>query len=69
MRQESSFWIAPNWPSIGKITMTSQFSDMTLSSFLGIDPKSGDQKYRRLSFAPYLGTGTSKGYQIWHECL
>ena len=31
-RPESDFWIAPNWPTIRKITMTSQFSDMTSSS-------------------------------------
>ena len=30
MRPESNFWIAPNWPQIEKMTMTSQFADMTL---------------------------------------
>ena len=30
MRSKSGFRIAPNWPLIGKITMTSQFADMTL---------------------------------------
>ena len=34
-----------------------------------IDPKSGNQKYLILSFAQYLETAASKGYQIWHECL
>ena len=29
---ESCFWIALNWPSIGKMTMRSQFADMILSS-------------------------------------
>ena len=29
MRPESDFRIAPNWPSIRKMIMTSQFSDMT----------------------------------------
>ena len=32
MSPESRFWIAPNWPCIRKITMTSQFSDMTPST-------------------------------------
>ena len=32
MRPESSFQIAPNWPYIRKIAMTSQFSDMTSTS-------------------------------------
>ena len=32
MRPESGFRIAPNWPEIGKMTMTSQFTDMTQSS-------------------------------------
>ena len=32
MRPESGFWIALNWPYIGKMTMTSQISDMTSSS-------------------------------------
>ena len=32
MRPESGFRIAPNWPWIGKMTMTSQFADMTSSS-------------------------------------
>ena len=35
MHLESGLRIAPNWPNIGKITMTSQFGDMTsLSTFL-----------------------------------
>ena len=29
MRPESGFGIAPNWPYIGKMTMTSQFADTT----------------------------------------
>ena len=29
MPPESGIRIAPNWPSIGKITMTSQFVEMT----------------------------------------
>ena len=29
---ESGFQIAPNWPKIGKLAMTSQFADMTSSS-------------------------------------
>ena len=29
---ESDFWTAPNWPKIRKMTMTSQFSDMTSTS-------------------------------------
>ena len=29
--QESGFWTAPNWPKIRKMTMMSQFSDMTSS--------------------------------------
>ena len=29
MRPETGIWIAPNWPQIGKMTMTSQFADMT----------------------------------------
>ena len=32
MHPESGFQIAPNWPKIGKMTMMSQFSDMTSSS-------------------------------------
>ena len=32
MRPESGFRIAPKWPKIGKMTMTSQFSHMTSSS-------------------------------------
>ena len=28
MRLESGFQIAPNWPEIGKMAMTSQFSDI-----------------------------------------
>ena len=31
-RPESGFWITPNWSWIGKMTMTSQFADMTSSS-------------------------------------
>ena len=31
MRPESGFQIAPNWPQIGKIAMTSQFFDMPSS--------------------------------------
>ena len=31
MRPESGFHIAPNWPQIGKLTMMSQFGDMTSS--------------------------------------
>ena len=27
MHPESGFWIAPVWPKIGTMTMTSQFSD------------------------------------------
>ena len=34
MRAESDFQIAPNWPQIKKIVMTSQFLGMTLSSGL-----------------------------------
>ena len=38
MRPESSSRIAPNWPWIGKITMTSQFAHMTSSSnFFDVD--------------------------------
>ena len=33
MRPESGFQISPNWPQNGKMVMTSQFSDMTLSSY------------------------------------
>ena len=33
MHPESGFQIAPNWPNIGKVTMTSQFPDMTLSPY------------------------------------
>ena len=37
MRPESGFQIAPNWPQIGKIAITSQFYDMTSSSnFFGV---------------------------------
>ena len=32
MCPESGFRIAPNWPEIGKMTMMSQFADMTPSS-------------------------------------
>ena len=32
MRPESGFRIAPNWPKIEKVTMTSQFADMKSSS-------------------------------------
>ena len=32
MRPDSGFRIAPNRPKIGKMTMTSQFRDMKLSS-------------------------------------
>ena len=35
----------------------------------GIDQKSKNRKYPHLSFAQYLETGASYGYQIWHECL
>ena len=35
----------------------------------GIDQKSGNRKYPRLSFAQYLETGASKEYQMWHERL
>ena len=31
MRPESGFWIAPNWPQVGKMTMTS------LSIFFDVD--------------------------------
>ena len=31
MRPESGFRMGPNWPCIEKITMTSQFADMTFS--------------------------------------
>ena len=37
MRLESSFQIAPNWPKIEKITMTSQFADKaSLPNFLDV---------------------------------
>ena len=29
MCPESSFWIVPNWPQIGRMTMASQFANMT----------------------------------------
>ena len=29
MHQESGFRMAPNWPKIGKMTITSQFANMT----------------------------------------
>ena len=32
MRPDSGFWIAPDWTQLGKMAMTSQFSDMTSSS-------------------------------------
>ena len=32
MRPESGFQIAPSWPQIGKMTMTSQFPNMASSS-------------------------------------
>ena len=31
--------------------------------------KSGNRKYPHLSFAQYLETGASKGYQIWQKYL
>ena len=31
---ESNFRNAPNWPKLGKMTVTSQFADMTSSSIL-----------------------------------
>ena len=31
MRPESGFWMAANWPEIGKKTLTSQFADITSS--------------------------------------
>ena len=34
MHPESGFQIAPNWPEIKKMTITSQFADMTSSSSL-----------------------------------
>ena len=34
MHSESGFRIAPKFPKIGKMTMTSQFGNMTLSSVL-----------------------------------
>ena len=34
MRSESGFRIAPDWPKIEKMKMTSQFADITLSQFL-----------------------------------
>ena len=40
---------------------------MTISLYIDIDQKSGNQKCSRLSFAQYLETGASKEYQIWHE--
>ena len=94
---ESGLRTALNWPKIQKVTMASQFSDMTslsnifdiflflLSSLVtgpqvscqyhhwfssygnflleGIDQKSRNQKYPCLSFAQYLETGVSYGYQ------
>ena len=36
---------------------------------MGIDQKSGNQKYSLLTLVQYLETGASKGYQIWHEYL
>ena len=34
---ESGLWTAPNWPKVRKITMTSQFSDMTsMSNFFDV---------------------------------
>ena len=33
MPPEYGFWIAPNWPQIGNITVTLQFTDMTSSSY------------------------------------
>ena len=37
MRSDSSLRIAPNWPEIGKITMTSQFADITSSLIFFFD--------------------------------
>ena len=34
LRSKFGFWIGLNWPKIGKITIPSQFSDMTSSSIL-----------------------------------
>ena len=37
MCPESDFWIAPKWPKIEKMTVNSQFSDMTsLSNFFDV---------------------------------
>ena len=36
MRPEPGFWIAPNWPKIGKMTMTSQSVDMTFVNFFNV---------------------------------
>ena len=35
----------------------------------GIDQKSRNWKYPRLSFAQYLATGASYGDHNWHECF
>ena len=71
MRPESGFQIAPNWPKIGKIRMTSQFHNMTSSPFfLNVvlsfwSSLATDTNYvsisvnRHLSFAQYLETEAS----------
>ena len=33
MHPESGFWIPQNWPLIGKVTVASQFSDVTSCRF------------------------------------
>ena len=38
-------------------------------TFIRIDQKSRNGKYPRLSFAQYLKTGVSWGYQNWYRCL
>ena len=44
-------------------------SSLALELWQGIDKKSGNRKYPRLSFVQYLKTGTSYEYQIWYGCL
>ena len=55
----------------GPILMSISVRVLDYDNFLlqGIDQKSGNRKYPRLSFAQYLETETSYGYQIWHKCL
>ena len=53
------------YPSSMSITIGSQVK--TIFIYQGFDRAIA--KKTRLKFVQYLGTGTSKRHQIWHECV